>query len=534
MKKMKLSAKLIGAFLIISFIALIIGLIGITQIREVARLDAEMYAECTKPLGNISVVSVTFQKTRGLVRDAVINKFLYEKPIDEVLKKIQDLNKTGIEALTEFEKTIKTAEEKQAFNALQADLSRYISTRDKLFSLINEGKKDEAIALLQTEVSSQAEQLQKAFDQAGYGKIENARRDSEQNASRATWAVWFTVIVTLIGILAAVGFGIFLSLSITRPLNRVIAGLGEGADQVASASSQVSSASQNLAEGASEQAATVEETSSSTEELAAMTKQNAANANEAKVMMKEAGQIVEGANVQMQQMVGAIGEITKTSEETSRIIKTIDEIAFQTNLLALNAAVEAARAGEAGAGFAVVSEEVRNLAIRSAEAAKHTNDLIENTVKAVRRGSELTESTQEFFKKNVEIATKIGTLIDEIEAASSEQAKGISQINSAVNEMNKVVQNNASNAEETASAAEEMNAQAESMKNFVEDLTHVVGGSSQTGNGHGIRARVEKTSARNGKSIPALNFDSGNKEKGNVRVVDPEQIIPMEREFRNF
>ena len=345
------------------------------------------------------------------------------------------------------------------------------------------------------------------------------------------WLIAAAVIILAVTVLSIV----FFSRSITRPLNRVIAGMTEGATQVASASRQIANASQGLAAGASEQAATVEETSSATEELAAMTRQNAANANEAKAMMTEAKGVVESVNVQMQQMVGAIAEITHSSEETSKIIKTIDEIAFQTNLLALNAAVEAARAGEAGAGFAVVAEEVRNLAMRSAEAAKHTNSLIENTVKAVRHGSDLTGSTQEAFKKNVEIAMKIGALVDEIEAASGEQSRGIEQINTAVNEMNKVVQNNASSAEESASAAEEMNAQAESMKGFVEDLASVVGGAARNGNGKGSDVPLQlaqETVQPQKSSMPFLAMDKRGKKpvKAKGRVVNPEQIIPMEKD----
>jgi methyl-accepting chemotaxis protein len=239
------------------------------------------------------------------------------------------------------------------------------------------------------------------------------------------------IVLALISI-AAAAIAVMITFSITRPLKGVISGLDESASRVAAASSHVSSASQMLAEAASQQAASVEETSSSTDELSAMTKQNAGNARQAKAMMGDASRIVEDVNRQMVQMVEAIKEITQSSDETSKIIKTIDEIAFQTNLLALNAAVEAARAGEAGAGFAVVADEVRSLAMRAAESAKHTNVLIENTVNAVQKGNDLTAATQDAFKKNVEIAGKIGELINEIEAASNEQASGIEQINKAV------------------------------------------------------------------------------------------------------
>ncbi len=163
------------------------------------------------------------------------------------------------------------------------------------------------------------------------------------------------------------------------------------------ASGQVSSASQQLAAGSSEQAASIEETSSSLEEMSSMTSQNADNAGCADNLMKEVNQVVGQANASMTELTTSMAHISQASEETSKIIKTIDEIAFQTNLLALNAAVEAARAGEAGAGFAVVADEVRNLAMRAADAAKNTADLIEGTVKKVSDGSDLVTKTNDAF-----------------------------------------------------------------------------------------------------------------------------------------
>ena len=260
--------------------------------------------------------------------------------------------------------------------------------------------------------------------------------------------------------------------------------------------------------------------------------------------MTEAKVVVEKANAQMVQLMEAIGQITRSSEETGKIIKTIDEIAFQTNLLALNAAVEAARAGEAGAGFAVVADEVRNLALRSAEAAKNTSDLIEKTIKAVKNGNEITVATQAAFKANADISGKIGQLVDEIATASQEQAHGISQVNTAVSEMDRVTQQTAANAEESASAAEQMNAQAQQMRAYVDELAAVVGGAVSMGTGPARMAPSEtvvkrrealpKPAGSKGEGRASLNTNTSRKSKG----VRPEELIPFDQDekgnFKDF
>jgi methyl-accepting chemotaxis protein len=267
---------------------------------------------------------------------------------------------------------------------------------------------------------------------------------------------------------------------IVARIKAVIEGVNSGAELIFSATAQVASASQALAEEASEQTASLEKTSSSLEEMSTQTKGNATHAHQAKIKMGEAKGVVEKVEKHMNDMDGAIANITKYSKETGKIIKTIDEIAFQTNLLALNAAVEAARAGEAGAGFAVVADEVRNLAMRAAESAKNTEGLIRDTIKAITIGNELTEATKAAFQENITLTNQVHQLIDDISIASSEQANGIDQVNKAMSDMGVVVQKNSSYAEKLASAAEEMKIQAGEMKKYVSDLFSLVKASSNT------------------------------------------------------
>jgi len=243
-------------------------------------------------------------------------------------------------------------------------------------------------------------------------------------------------------------------------LNYTVGEINDAVGHVKSASSQISSGAQSLAEGASVQASSIEEVSSSLEEMSSMTKRNADYSNQGKILVAGVTESLSEADTAMKRMAVAIQQIKTSSDNTSQILKTINDIAFQTNLLALNAAVEAARAGEAGKGFAVVAGEVRNLAMRSAEAAKNTADMIEESVKSADEGVHITEDVAKYLGQTIERASKVGGIISEIAIGNNEQAQGIDHVNISVGQMNEVTQRNAANSEESASAAEELNSEA--------------------------------------------------------------------------
>jgi len=320
--------------------------------------------------------------------------------------------------------------------------------------------------------------------------------NTEYELSSQRYRLLLTLLTALLlGGGAASGFlGWWIARSIAKPITEVAAKLQASAEHTASAAAQVSSSSQSLAQGASEQAASLEETSASLEELTAMTQRNAANAQQARQLATQTRQAVEAGQHDMSQLARAMDDIQQASSEISKIIKTIDEIAFQTNLLALNAAVEAARAGEAGMGFAVVADEVRALAQRAAAAARETAEKIENSVAKSQTGAQMSQRVAQHLQDILAKARQVDELVAEIAAASQEQSQGISQINAAVSQMDKVTQANAAAAEQSAATAQELNAQAARLQQAVLELQALVG-STQT--------QFQGTAEESGSEVPA-------------------------------
>ncbi len=316
------------------------------------------------------------------------------------------------------------------------------------------------------------------------GKIDAVRADvggMRQLADRVQLA-FLLIAAAMTGALALLGM--LTARSITRPVNRAVLQLSEVASVTASASSEVAQSSQSLASGASQQAASLEETSSSLEEVAGMTRQNAEHSQQANVSAAEARTLASQGGEAMQRMHQAITAIKASSDQTARIIRTIDEIAFQTNLLALNAAVEAARAGDAGRGFAVVAEEVRNLAQRSAAAAKDTNVIIDESKAKADVGVKTAGEVANVLQRIVESVQQVEDLVKEVARASREQADAVEQVNGAVAQMDQLTQSNAASAEQTASASQELSSPSRQLMQIIADLQTLVGERGGNGGKH--------------------------------------------------
>ena len=406
----------------------------------------------------------------------------------DTMKKFNDTRDAVSRFLLSYDKTqgkkvsemlalvLKNAEAIPEFADIRNDIDDYQDAVES-FSAVA-AKMDDEIRNTILPLAPKIVALSQNATDSGWSEMDSARTAvSDQIRSTKT-------IILLIGIitsLAALALGFIIAHFIIKPILMIMRGLIQSADTVSNASSQVSASSQQLAKASAEQAASIEETSATLEQLTSMTQSNAANAIMCDKLMQEATYSVQEANETMGHLTTAMQEISGSSRETSKIIKSIDEIAFQTNLLALNAAVEAARAGEAGRGFAVVAEEVRSLASRSAEAARNTSSLIASTVQKINESTDLAITTNAAFAKVSLNVKKSEVLFKEILASSNEQSQGIEQINRSVSEMDRVVQENSATAEESASASVEMMTQAAGMKHFIRKLDKHLSGGSGTG-----------------------------------------------------
>ena len=359
---------------------------------------------------------------------------------------------------------------KRRYAALKADYDRY-------FQLFGDYQRLQGIRnTIYTKLLTDLNEFVETVDALITATTRITRYETKNASSILTTSVIVTVILLGFALLLGVILSMAITASIVKPISTAIDGLSSSSEQVTTASGEISKTSQSMASGASEQASSLEEISASLNEVTSMTQQTAGNARNANTLVQDSVEKAKEGQGAMNRLHGAVLEIQNSSNETAKILKDIDDIAFQTNLLALNAAVEAARAGEAGKGFAVVAEEVRNLAQRSAESAKKTAALIESSQASCTRGVSLAEETTKSIENITDASNKIAAIVVEITAAAEEQAKGVSHVNGSVGDMDQITQVNAASSEELAASSEELSSQSMQMNDLVSDLVGVIDG----------------------------------------------------------
>jgi len=391
-----------------------------------------------------------------------------------LLKMIQENRSLAFEAYESFEATITTEEGRGYYKKLSVIWEKWNTIINEIYTVSEAGDFEKAHQMQLKQCEPIFEEYQRVLNEtlSYYEEVQLEANSSVLSVIKSTLVKINTAAIALtFGILLIAIFVYFnISLHISRHIKKLLDEIKMHSSHTNDSSSQLAIAAQSLAEGASRQAATVEETSASLEEISSMIQNNRDNTVKANKFSAESTVLVKDANNQMVHLIESMSTISKSSEETQKIIRTIEEIAFQTNLLALNAAVEAARAGEAGAGFAVVAEEVRNLALRASNAAKNTAALIEQSSASIEEGMAQASSVNKAFSEVQEIADKISLIIQEVAAGSIEQSQGIDQLNKAVQEIDKVVQYNAATAEESSASADELNTQSKGLNVLLDKL----------------------------------------------------------------
>jgi len=506
-KDMNVGKKVTGAFLILSFIVTILSVMVVYNIYKIDNRYSDLYSNNGLATGYIGEMGMFFNDSR-----TVYYNILIENDYNLIMQNVTKLKEVDNKINDVYNQLLSKAQTDQAKEELRQfkdTLDKYRTIRQSSIELAIQNKDAEALATFRQAGSKQlSEDLNNQMTEMFKTMETTGTKQSDLLTEQSYFMIYTMLAVAIAVIILSLLLGNFIASYIRKAIqvlmeaaekiangdldvkieidsrdelgklaqafekmsnnvNTAMENINSASEQVAAGSKNVSEASISLSQGATEQASSVEELSSSLEEISSQTKLNAQNADKANSLTGTAKISAGTGNTYMHDMLRAMTEINASSTGISKIIKVIDEIAFQTNILALNAAVEAARAGQHGKGFAVVAEEVRNLAARSAKAAKETTDMIEGSIGKVNEGTKIANQTAEALTQIVQIVTEVAELVEKIASASNEQSIALEQINQGVIQVSEVVQSNSSTAEESASASEQLSAQAELLKETV-------------------------------------------------------------------
>jgi methyl-accepting chemotaxis protein len=507
-RNLKIGTKLIWGFVLIAMLASLVGIIGIINIIRMEKVDSDLYKYGAIPLAKVSDIAEHFQKQRVNIRSMMLAATDQSKQeAYEELKK----DKSQIEILiNERDSYIVSDKMKIAYEEFEAAYKSYTEIMNEAIqTVLTKGNTEAFKFFVKGGAWDKATQdTQSAIQKLIDLKVQDTAEKAQRNMQIGQTAILFMIITIASAVCIAVLLGIFLSALIKKPLiklvevsdqvakgdfdvvietkskeeigmlsqafgrmidnvSHVFSEINMSSEQVTAGAKQVSDASTALSEGAIAQASAIEQLTSAISQIAAQTKHSADNADKANKVALSVKENAEKGNKQMKEMLSAMQEINASSSSISKIIKVIEEIAFQTNILALNAAVEAARAGQHGKGFAVVAEEVRNLAARSANAAKETTLMIEGSIQKTETGTKTAKETAAAFNNIVLGIEEAAKLVGEIALSSSDQAAAITQINKGIEQVSGVVQTNSATAQQSAAASEELYSQAQALKQVI-------------------------------------------------------------------
>jgi methyl-accepting chemotaxis protein len=504
---LKIGTKLILGYVIVALIAGGIGIMGVINIKTIDSKDTYLYTRMTVPMSELVYIADSFKETTANVAESL--QASNGDELSQIEKSIQEQNTIFDKNMKSFQTTLISEEGKKLTEDILSEKTKMDQAVSEIISLLKQGKQTEAVAKMKTgEYAAAKAQIESDYQRMMEIKLTAASDTAQGNTAIANSSTFVTIILIIVGMVVSILLGFFISNTIKKPvtqmvsaskrmadgdldvnveihtkdeigelarafnrmthnINDVMVNINEATGQVASGSRQVSDSSVSLSQGATEQASSIEELTASIEEIASQTRLNADHAEQANQLAENTKENANQGNAHMQQMLTSMEDISESSHNISKIIKVIEEIAFQTNILALNAAVEAAKAGQNGKGFAVVAVEVRNLAARSASAAKETTALIEGSIKKVEGGTKIANETASALIQIVNSIEQVYSLINNISIASNEQAIGVEQINLGITQIANVVQSTSATSQETAAASEELASQAEMLKEQV-------------------------------------------------------------------